>query len=332
MKRKNRRLRRTIGIAAAASAAAALTAYLTTDFLIRASLDRQQPKLVQKAERILTGTDPESEFHKTVKASARRLAQKDLETVSVTGHDGETLQGHWMPQENARRVIIAMHGWRSSWYNDFGMVADAWAADGCSVLFAEQRAQGESGGEQMGFGLIERYDCLDWIYWVISRCGKEIPIYLCGISMGATTVLLTAGLSLPPSVRGVIADCGFTSPQAIWKHVTRNNLHIGPMTPPWMADAILRQRIHTGSDPISTVDALKSCSVPVLLIHGTDDRLVPVEMTYENYKACASPKRLLVVPGAGHGMSYFVDKDGYESAVKSFWNDCEGEKELHGDA
>ena len=70
---------------------------------------------------------------------------------------------------------------------------------------------------------------------------------------------------------------------------------------------------------VSCADALKNCKVPVLFIHGTDDKFVPVTMTYENYKACASKKRLFVVPGADHGMSYLVDKDGYEAEVKAFW-------------
>ena len=58
-----------------------------------------------------------------------------------------------------------------------------------------------------------------------------------------------------------------------------------------------------------------------MLIHVTDDHFVPVEMTYENYKACAGPKRLLIVPGADHGMSYFVEKDRYEEEIKRFWRD-----------
>ena len=56
-----------------------------------------------------------------------------------------------------------------------------------------------------------------------------------------------------------------------------------------------------------------------MLIHGTDDHFVPLEMTYENYNACASPKKLLIVPGADHGMSYYMDKEGYETMVKDFW-------------
>ena len=69
----------------------------------------------------------------------------------------------------------------------------------------------------------------------------------------------------------------------------------------------------------SCTDAMRECKVPVLFVHGTDDRFVPVEMTYENYKACTAPKRLLVVPGAEHGVSYLVDQTGYETAVQKFW-------------
>ena len=87
------------------------------------------------------------------------------------------------------------------------------------------------------------------------------------------------------------------------------------------AKDICEKRIQMSSDSYSTTEALSNCTVPVLFIHGTDDNFVPIEMTYENYKACVSEKRLFVVPGAKHGMSYLVDKDGYETAVKQFWND-----------
>ena len=139
--------------------------------------------------------------------------------------------------------------------------------------------------------------------------------------MGAATVLMAAGLDLPSNVHGIIADCGFTSPHAIWKHVANNNLHIAFGLRGAIADEMLKQKIQMGSDEYSTVEALQSSTIPVMLIHGTDDHFVPVEMTYENYKACAGPKRLLIVPGADHGMSYFVEKDRYEEEIKRFWRD-----------
>ena len=172
----------------------------------------------------------------------------------------------------------------------------------------------------MAFGLLERYDCLDWLNWLQEHAGPDVPIYLAGVSMGAATVLMTADLALPDRVHGIMADCGFTSPDAIWRHIAQNNLHLPYAMNRRLVDDMVRRRI-SGFGRQSTVDALKKTRVPVLLIHGTEDHFVPVEMTYQNYVACASPKRLLVVPGADHGMSYLVDRPLYQSTTLAFWRD-----------
>jgi fermentation-respiration switch protein FrsA (DUF1100 family) len=148
-----------------------------------------------------------------------------------------------------------------------------------------------------------------------------LPIYLAGVSMGATTVLMASALAMPSKVRGILADCGFTSPRASWQHVAKNNLHLlyGPRAA--LVDALCKLKIPMASGDCSTIEALKKGRIPVLFVHGTDDRFVPVEMTYENYMACAAPKRLFVVPGADHGGSYLRDREGYEQALLNFWHE-----------
>ena len=217
-----------------------------------------------------------------------------------------------------------MHGWRSCWSTDFGTIAPFWHENGCNVLYAEQRGQGSSGGAYIGFGMMERYDCIQWIQWVNSHWGQELPIYLAGVSMGATTVLMTADLELPPNVRGIMADCGFTSAHDIWKHVAENNLHLSYHIHGSVADQLCREKIQMGTRDCSTVDSLKKSRVPILLVHGTNDHFVPVDMTYANYQACTAPKTLVIVPGADHGMSYFMEKDRYEQAMLDFWKSWDG--------
>ena len=63
--------------------------------------------------------------------------------------------------------------------------------------------------------------------------------------------------------------------------------------------------------------------MPVLFVHGAADKFVPVWMTYKNYLACASEKRLLIVPGADHGMSYLVERERYEKEVLDFFAYCD---------
>ena len=322
MKTSVKKVLKASGIAAVTVGAAAYTSYLTTKFLMKVAMDRDEPKVMQYAEKKFAGTTAvNADFLKTIDESAEKLAQKEHTVVEITAADGVKLVGHWFPHPHPQRIVIGMHGWRSSWCRDFGMIADFWTANGCSVLLAEQRGQGNSGGEYMGFGQTECHDCLEWIQWASRQYDEELPVYLGGVSMGATTVLMAAGLDLPECVHGIVADCGFTTPSAIWKHVANKNLHLSFGLRGPVADRLYRSRLQIGSEDYSTVEALRRTKVPVLLVHGEDDHFVPVEMTYENYEACASPKRMLIIPGADHGMSYYLAKDAYEEAVRNFWRD-----------
>lgn len=297
--------------------------YLGTRRLMQITLDRDGiggPS--PRGAKWFSGTDLLERYGDRIAAAASALEARSFEEVRICSRDGVELCGHWHGAEGAKRTVIAMHGWRSSWSRDFGFIADFWFENGCNVLFAEQRGQNNSGGDRIGFGILERYDCLDWIRWVEEKRG-DLPIYLDGISMGATTVLMASGLGLPARVHGIIADCGFTSPHAIWKHVSEKNLHVPYGLNGIFADKICRNRLNSGSR-VSAADALRVCPVPVLFIHGTEDHFVPVEMTYENYQACAAPKRLFVVPGADHGMAYHVDRPGYQQAVLDFWDNWDG--------
>ena len=310
----------TAGIATVATAAIAV--YLASaNYLMKVALDRSQPKAKDKSKKKLTGSDDFTHMMEAMLSAAGELEKKELEEVTIDSHDGIKLTGHWYCPENPKRVIVAMHGWRSGWSQDFGIIAPFWFNNDCAVLFAEQRAQGKSEGEYMGFGLLERYDCFEWTKWVSEKTESKYPTYLAGVSMGATTVLMTAGFTLPQCVKGIIADCGFTSPHAIWKHVAEDNLKIPYGLYSAVVKDMCKKRIQVAADEYSCTEAMKNCTVPVLFAHGTDDKFVPISMTFENYKACASPKKLFIVPGAGHGMSYFVDKNGYERATLEFFKE-----------
>ena len=323
MKKNTKKFMIGTGIAAGGITAAAAVSCKLTEKLVKVALDRELPKAPYKAENRLSGSSGQAkQLAENLKAAAHNLKNSDCQTVEITSYDGIKLIGHLRKCENEKRMMIAMHGWRSSWAADFGSVSDFWHANGCSVLYAEQRGQGQSGGDYMGFGMMERYDCLEWIKWANENGYDSLPIYLCGISMGASTVLMAAGLNLPENVHGIMADCGYTSPHAIWKHVANQNLHMsyGRFTAA-VADDMCKKRIQMGAKEYSAADAMRECRVPVFFVHGTEDRFVPIEMTYENYKACKAPKRLLVVPGAEHGMSYLTDREAYEKAAKAFWKD-----------
>lgn len=325
MKQTTKQLLIGSGAVVAGAAAVGAVSQSITEFLMKVALDRELPKVRNfgKARAQLSGITGLDSFLELRRKAGKCLKQRNCKEIIIYSYDGAKLVGHWLLHPHPKRIILAMHGWRSGWAEDFGVIADFWDSCGCSVLYAEQRGQNSSGGDCMGFGLLERFDCREWLNWICGENEESLPVYLAGVSMGAATVLMAAGSDLPGNVRGVIADCAFTSPEAIWRHVAHRNLHLSYRLRRPAVNKICKKRIRSGAGDYSTLEALKQCKVPVLFIHGTDDHFVPVEMTYENYKAYSGPKRLLIVPGADHGMSYVVDQSGYQAAMKDFWSFCE---------
>ncbi len=240
-----------------------------------------------------------------------------FERVSVSSFDGLRLSGRWLPAEHAVGTALFFHGWRSLAELDFSVAAEFYRSLGLNLLLVDQRGQGKSEGTFMTFGVREHRDVQPWLEWIGKQCPGK-PVLLAGLSMGAATVLMAAADPMPDTVRGVLADCGFTTPKAIFTSVLRRRhlparLILTPVN--WLT------RVVAGFDmeECSTLEAMRRTRLPVLLIHGEVDRFVPCEMSRENYAACASAdKTLFTVPGAPHGGSYLVDPAGYEKTVRAF--------------
>lgn len=240
------------------------------------------------------------------------------ERVFTTSNDGLKLCGYYYEVKKGAPLRIMFHGYRSHGSIDFCGGLEESIAAGCNALVVDQRAHGISEGKYLTFGVKERYDVLSWVDYALERFGNDQKIVLLGMSMGASTVLMASGLKLPENVVGIIADCGYSSPAAIIKKVISDEKYPRALTYHFVRAG---GRIFGGFDieETSATDALAHSSTPTLFIHGDDDRFVPYEMGAENYNACAAKnKRMLTVKGAGHALSYMVNKDAYMSAVNEF--------------
>ena len=265
---------------------------------------------------------PDTEQYAPYSAEARQMISDALEIpykeAVVTSYDGLRLFGKCYIASADAPWLIMLHGYRSGAERDFCGGLKFGIDSGFNVLLVDQRAHGKSEGKCLTFGIKERYDCLTWINYVISQAGGSCKIALYGMSMGAATVLMAAGSELPKNVACIVADCGYTSPKAIIKKVIRE-MHY-PVFPTY-ALVRLGGMLFGGFDieEYSAVQAMEKCDIPVLFIHGDDDRFVPCEMGRENHRHCrAEGKKLLIVPNAGHGMSYMSDKKAYLGTVSEF--------------
>ena len=187
-----------------------------------------------------------------------------------------------------------------------------------AMLLPDARAHGASEGEYIGFGCLDRKDALVWINWAIGELGEEAEILLHGTSMGAATLLMLSGLSLPEQVKGIVSDCGFTSPKEVFTHVLHSMYHLPafPIIPG--ADLVNRRLAGYGMDECNAKREVEKATVPILFIHGSADTFVPSAMCGEIYERCASPKSKLIVEGAAHAESYYKDMENYEKALTKF--------------
>ena len=122
------------------------------------------------------------------------------------------------------------------------------------------------------------------------------------------------------NVKGIIADCGFTSPWDIIKHVAKERFHLPPFPLMYMVDLISEVVAGFGLKEVSIPEIMKRNKIPVLFIHGDADNYVPMWMTIKNYEACAAPKELYIVPGAGHALAFSKDMEEGKRRIKDFIN------------
>ena len=264
---------------------------------------------------------PEGEMFDKLKnemlENINRLLVVPYERISVRSHDGLTLVGKYYAGNPGAPLIIFFHGYRSTGERDASGGFQLCREKGWNLLVVDQRAHGESSGRTITFGIRERYDCKTWAEYAARRFGPETPIFIWGISMGASTVLMASNLELPASVRGIVADCGFDTPAGIMKSTLRR--WRWPQFPMYQF-AALGARLFGGFrlNETSALECVRTAHLPILLVHGEEDGIVPCEMAHALRAACASPVTLLTVPGASHGISWYVDLPAYQGALIRF--------------
>lgn len=258
-------------------------------------------------------------YYEHIISANRWLNEHHAEDVFITSKDGLKLHGLWVPATDPVGTIILAHGYRSTYLVDFGLVFDFYHEYGLNILIPEQRSHGQSQGKFITFGVRESDDILQWINYHNEQYGT-LPIILSGLSMGASTVMYVADRDLPENVKGIIADCGFTSPKDIISSVFKRVIHLPPAPSLWVTDLLARLFANFSLTEKDTRKILARNRLPILMVHGTEDNFVPCSMTKEAYAACSGQKKILLVEGADHGVSFLVDRQRYTELVVKFLN------------
>lgn len=188
---------------------------------------------------------------------------------------------------------------------------------GYNIMLPDFHAHGQSEGEHIRMGWLDRLDAIRWSG--VADSLFSAPIVIHGVSMGAATVMmLSAEDSLPASVTHLIEDCGYTS---VWDEFM-GELQVQfslPAFPLLHASSALCNMIYGWN--FHEADALSQvsrCRRPMLFIHGDSDKFVPTQMVYPLYDAHPGPKAIWLPEGVAHALSYCTYPEEYTRRVKNF--------------
>jgi fermentation-respiration switch protein FrsA (DUF1100 family) len=237
----------------------------------------------------------EATLHVPHLVTARPAGAEDVE---LTTKDKAVLKGWWFRSGFTGNCVIVLHGIGDSKGGSSGF-APMFLSGGYSVLAPDSRAHGESGGEFVTYGLLERHDVIAWADWMRAQGCRNVDGL--GESLGASILIQAAAVK--PVFNAIVAECPFADLQAMARYRVQkmaggNAFVAGLVVDTGMLYADVFD--HLDFRQVSPLASMRSSITPVLLIHGLADWRTPAEQSRELFAARPLGTRLWLVPGAGH--------------------------------
>lgn len=242
------------------------------------------------------------------------------ESVSINNREGKRIHAKIIPSTSETPVwVVCVHGYTSE---PSGMAAYAYEFNkmGYNLLLPDMRGHADSEHKYTSMGWLDRFDIIDWIFYLIEK-EPDAKIILHGVSMGGAAVMMVTGENLPFNVKCAVEDCGYSSVWEQFSDVLKNTYKVpkAPGSVVLFGMSKLTDKI-IGFDfkKASSVEQLKKSKTPTLFIHGTSDTFVPFSMLGTLYEAAACEKQKLTIEGAEHANAHLVNPELYWDTVGEF--------------
>ncbi len=250
------------------------------------------------------------------------------EDVSIMTRQGYRLRGTYIknPKETKDTVIL-VHGLTRT-RRSMLSTAKLYLEKGFNVLLYDSRNNGQSGGKDTTYGYFEKYDLDDWVNYIYMRnSGGNIGIH--GRSMGAATVLLHSELNEDlKKVKFYVSDCAYSDLKDEFMYIVeKGNLVIPSEFFAFYGSLVTKIKSNFKYSDVSPRKAIKGVITPIMFIHGTKDKLVPISMCKELYNSKDKGLKDIYIPkNAGHGESFKYNKEEYRNRIYKFIDDVLGKK------
>jgi fermentation-respiration switch protein FrsA (DUF1100 family) len=201
----------------------------------------------------------------------------EYEEVEIPSTDGVGLRTWWVPARDSARAAVFVPGWGGYKFEEHLLqTLPVYHDAGYGVLLLDLRAQGESGGSRRTLGYREVRDvrgALDWLHGQGYEAGNVV---LHGWSMGGATALRTApGMG----IAAVVEEAGYGDLPLLLKRKLPEFVRFGSLLEPAI---LLVGRLFPEFDyrevvPKKEAAMLSEEGAPLLIIHSTEDDVVPYE-------------------------------------------------------
>ncbi|WP_461205718.1 alpha/beta hydrolase [Clostridium sp. DL1XJH146] len=256
------------------------------------------------------------------KYSSEGLFNKDYyeglkkEKIEILSEDGFRIKGIYIEgQSEDKRTIIFVHGITANLSTSIKFI-EMFHSKGWNVLLYDQRRHGESEGNYSTYGFYEKFDLNKWVQWIIEKNGQDSLLGLHGVSMGAATVLQYN--SINKYVDFIISDCGFSDLDEQFRISMKKALSVLLLPVYTFAKIRILRKAKFSVDKVKPIEDIKTSDIPILFIHGKEDKYVPTYMSEKMYQAKKNNKAIYLVDGAKHAVAFDVDKERYEKEIFRF--------------
>lgn len=258
-------------------------------------------------------------YRPAVLAVAHNQFQAALQDVSIQAADGAVLKAWYIhPHTFNGNAVILLHGITDNREGVAGY-GRLLLQHGYAVLLPDARGHGESGGELATYGIKDTDDIHRWVSWLYEHDPPQC-VYGFGESYGAA--LMLQSLSAEPRYCAVAVESSFSTAREMSFERVSGPLHLKPwfgktLGRPAIWSAELYAQLRYGIDLLqpNPLEAVKHSSVPVLLIHGEQDRTISPH--HSELIAAAAPDhvQLWLVPHAGHTMAWAAAHEEFEQRL-----------------